>query len=159
MKIRILSMLVALMALAMVLPVNAAVTQNEVVPLDMYVWIPCANGGAGESVELTGELHILMTLTEDSAGGMHGKAHFQPQGVTGVGDVTGDKYQATGVTQDQFHIAPDDGYPYEYTYINNFRIIGQGKGNNYLVHQTVHLTINANGEVTAEVDNYEVDCK
>ena len=45
------------------------------------------------------------------------------------------------------------------TFINNFRIIGQGPGNNYLVHQTVHLTVNANGVVTASVSNSSVECK
>jgi hypothetical protein len=43
--------------------------------------------------------------------------------------------------------------------VNNFRLIGQGSGNNLQVHQNVHITINANGTVTATVDNTSVDCK
>ena len=43
--------------------------------------------------------------------------------------------------------------------MNNFRIIGQGPGNNFLVHETFHVTINANGVVTATVDNFSVECK
>jgi len=43
--------------------------------------------------------------------------------------------------------------------VNNFRIIGQGPGNNFLVHETFHFTINANGNVTAFVDHFSVDCK
>jgi hypothetical protein len=43
--------------------------------------------------------------------------------------------------------------------VNNFRIIGQGPGNNYLVHEVFHVTINANGEVTAYVDNFSIECK
>jgi len=156
MKTLVLSILVAFMAL--VVPVTAGVTQNEKIPYDMIVWVPCANDGAGEDVELSGMLHILVTYTEDGAGGRHYKMHYQSQGITGVGTVTGDKYQATGVTQDNVYIAPDDGYPYVHTYINNFRIIGQGPGNNLQVHDTYHITIDANGEVTAEVVNSEVDC-
>ena len=47
---------------------------------------------------------------------------------------------------------------FEFTAVNNFRIIGQGPDNNYQVHQNVHFTINANGTVTSEVDNSSVDC-
>ena len=31
--------------------------------------------------------------------------------------------------------------------------------NNFLVHENTHVTVNANGEVTASVDNFSVDCK
>jgi hypothetical protein len=157
-RLCIIGVLGVLLTLVMVLPVNAAVTQNVKVPLDTTVFVPCANGGAGEEVHLTGELHMLATLTEDGAGGMHIKWHSQPQGVSGVGLITGDKYRGTGVTQEETNIRPG-GFPYEDTFVNNFRIIGQGKGNNYLVHQVLHVTINANGEITAEVDNYSVECK
>ena len=44
-------------------------------------------------------------------------------------------------------------------YVNNFRIIGQGTGNNFLVHEIVHLTINANGTATNYVDNFSIECK
>ncbi|MBI4420235.1 MAG: hypothetical protein HY560_05360, partial [Gemmatimonadetes bacterium] len=45
------------------------------------------------------------------------------------------------------------------TYVNNFRIIGEGSGNNLLVHATSHITVNANGELTAVVDNFSVECR
>jgi hypothetical protein len=41
----------------------------------------------------------------------------------------------------------------------NFRIIGQGSGNNFLIHENFHVTINPNGTVTAFVDNFSVDCR
>jgi hypothetical protein len=157
-KLAIIGVLSIVLVLAVALPVNAAVTENDKTPYTMTVSVPCANDGAGETVELTGELHILTTFTEDGGGGIHMKMHYQPQAVHGVGLTTGDKYNAVGVTQETHNIA-FDGFPYEDTYVNNFRIIGQGKGNNYLVHETWHVTINANGEVTAEVDNYSVECK
>jgi hypothetical protein len=68
------------------------------------------------------------------------------------------KYQATGVTQDYFKGAFNNGQ-FNQTFVNNFRIIGQGPGNNFLVHENFHLTINANGEVTATHDNFSVECK
>jgi hypothetical protein len=47
----------------------------------------------------------------------------------------------------------------EETFVNNFRIIGQGPGNNFLVHEVFHITFNANGSITAFVDKFSVDCR
>jgi hypothetical protein len=47
----------------------------------------------------------------------------------------------------------------EFTFINNFRLIGQGPDNNLQVHQTIHTTINANGTVTSVVNNTSVECQ
>jgi len=135
-------------------PAQAATT-NVKVPVDIGVFIPCAAGGSGEVVFLTGNLHVLLRFTIDSRGGIHAGYHFQPQGISGVGQTTGDKYQGTGVTQAEFNAKVG----VEETFINNFRIIGQGNGNNFLVHETFHITINANGSVTAFLDNFSVDCR
>ncbi len=156
-RLMILALVLALIAFAAVPAMAQAITYktNEKIPIDMWVYIPCAAGGAGEWVVLSGNLHVLSRTTLDGNGGFHNKSHYQPQGISGEGMTTGDKYQGTGVTQWQ-----DNGQVgYEYTYVNNFRIIGQGSGNNYLVHNIFHYTINANGEMTAYVDNVSVECK
>src|SRR5262245_32680760 len=105
-------------------PTRAEVVSNTKATVTLLVNIPCA----GELALLTGELHMLTTQETDSNGGIHLKTHFQPQGISGVGIVTGDKYQATGVTQE--HINDHSGPAFEDTFVNNFRIIGQGPGNN-----------------------------
>jgi hypothetical protein len=132
-------------------------TDNYTIQIDLAVFVSCANGGAGEVVLLSGPLHVLFHTTVSDAGNYSTKYHFQPQGISGEGLVTGDKYQATGGTQDEFHI--EGALPITETYVNNFRIIGQGRGNNFLVHENFHITINANGVVTAFVDNFSVECK
>jgi hypothetical protein len=129
-------------------------TENLKIPTGLVVFVDCANGGAGELVLLDGDLHVLTHITANK-NGFHIKSHFQPQGISGTGQTTGDKYQATGVTQDQFNLGPGETF----TSINNFRIIGQGPGNNLLVHSTFHYTINANGELTVVVDNFRAECK
>jgi hypothetical protein len=132
-------------------------TTNMQIPITLIVFVPCANDGAGELIEVSGDLHALFHTTISSSGNFSTKFHFQPQGISGVGLTTGDKYQATGVTQDEFHSnAP---LPITETYVNNFRMIGQGPGNNFAVHENFHITINANGEVTAIHDNFRVTCK
>ncbi len=131
-------------------------TESVKVPTNIYVTIPCALGGKGEDVYLSGDLHIVSHITIDAGGGDHLEDHYQPQGISGVGMTSGARYQATGVTRygENFR-----ALPYNYTFVNNFRIIGEGPGNNYLLHETFHITVNANGELTASADNFGVDCK
>ena len=133
----------------------STLTQNTVFPIDVFVFIPCAAAGAGELVLLSGELHDLFHVTSDGNGGFHVRGHDNPQGVSGTGFSTGAKYQGTGVTQ--FEFTSKAGF--EETDVNNFRIIGQGPGNNYLVHDNFHVTVTAKGEVTASHDNFRIDCK
>jgi len=133
-------------------PTRAEVLTNASVPFAIGVLIPCVP----EVAVLTGELHILITQEVDSDGGIHVKTHFQPQGISGVGSVTGAKYQGTGVTQE--HINDHSSTAFEDTFVNNFRMIGQGPGNNLLVHTTFHVTVDANGVVTSNVVNTSVEC-
>jgi hypothetical protein len=109
-------------------------TANLSVPINLLVFVPCADGGTGEFVQLSGDLHILFHTTISDSGQVEIKSHFQPQGVSGMGLTTGDKYQGTGVTQQTTTFDSVDGFPFETTFVNNFRIIGQGPGNNFLVH-------------------------
>jgi hypothetical protein len=46
-------------------PVSATTT-NSSFPIDLVVFVPCANGGAGESVELTGNLHDLFAVSTNA---------------------------------------------------------------------------------------------
>jgi len=131
------------------------VTNNFTQPLDLLVFVPCAALGAGELVHLTGTLHILFVDIIDDNGGVHSKFHFQPQGVSGTGLITGDKYNAVGETQGTFNAKVGS----EFTFVDNFRVIGQGPGNNFQVHENVHVTFLADGTLTANVDNFSVVCK
>jgi hypothetical protein len=152
-----LCLLAALAVTLMVLPAHAAVQVNDTTTIGLSVFVPCAAGGAGEIVDLAGPLHTLISLTING-NNVSGYFHFQPQDIAGVGETTGVKYHATGITEQSFKTAFQNGQA-NLTYVNNFRIIGQGPGNNYLVHETLHITINANGAVTVLHDNFTVDCK
>ena len=138
-------------------PLFPEVTTNLRIPVTVTAFVPCAAGGAGETVNLTGNLHVLMTMTVN-ANHVEASLHFQPQGITGTGSATGDKYQGTGVTRSSFS-ADIVGFPFTTTFVNNFRVIGQSTGNDFLVHENFHLTITANGAATAAVDNFSVECK
>jgi hypothetical protein len=130
---------------------------NVKVPFDLEVFVPCAAGGAGEDVELSGFRHVLLRSTVSKSGSIEEKLHVQLEGLSGVGSATGDKYQGTGVTQ--YEITLHNPLPITETFTSDLHIIGQGPGNNFRLHETFHFTINANGEVTASVDHVRVDCK
>lgn len=155
-------LVVALGLAGLVLPQPAlaqatTTTTNIEVPFAITVFIPCALGGVGEVLAISGPLHVLITETIDAAGGTHLGLHFQPKGISGLGLVSGDKYRGTGITRQ--HINTSALPPFNFTFVNNFRMIGQGSGNNLLVHDTIHLTVNANGDVTADIVKTSVDCK
>ena len=134
-----------------------AFTDNFQFDYAFTIFIPCANGGAGEDVVFSGTLHALTHLTVND-NSFTFKSHFQPQGITGVGSVSGVKYQATGETQ-----STDSGTffngTYTSVYVNNFKLIGQGPDNNFFDHDTFKITVNANGTVTVERISVKVDCK
>lgn len=136
---------------------NAAVQVNDKTDISLSVFIPCAAGGAGEVVDLSGPLHTLLSFTMNG-NNVSGYFHFQPQGISGTGETSGEKYQATGVTRESFKSSLIKGEANS-TYVNNFRIIGQGPGDNFLVHETLHFTVNANGTATVFHDNFSVACK
>jgi hypothetical protein len=134
-----------------------ATTTSDVFPVTIQQFVPCANGGAGEVVEVSGNLHQVLTTVLTESGRIVVRSHFQPQGLSGVGLTTGDKYQATGVTQETASFSPP--FPVTATFINNFRFIGAGPDNNLLVHQEAHVTIDANGNVRVDVDKLSVECR
>ena len=136
---------------------TAEVVTNISQETNVNVFVPCANDGAGEVVALSGALHtLIISNTNDNS--ISGMVHNQPQGISGEGLTTGRKYQGTGVTQDHFVESLQNDQATE-TFVNNFRIIGQGRGNNFLLHVVSHITFNANGDVTADHEITSTECR
>lgn len=70
-----LSLMAAFASLMLTMPAKAAVITNTTVPIaPFFVLVPCANGGLGDVVSLTGDLHVLITMTINGnsvSGGNH----------------------------------------------------------------------------------------
>ena len=94
-------------------------------------------------------------LTETPNGGATLITKFNPQGVTGVSLVTGALYRAVGVTTFMTVFAP--GVTSD-TYVNRFFLIGTGGAPKSLFSETVHVTIHADGTVSASVDKFSNTC-
>lgn len=133
----------------------ATFTESNRFPIDIIEFVQCAEEGVGEEVRLYGKIHELFHITSDNAGGVHVKIHSNFQGVSGIGLTSGDKYHGTGVTQEGFNIKSGS----EFTFVETFHIIGQGAGNNLVIHDKTHFTVNSDGEVTTFHDNFTFECK
>jgi hypothetical protein len=129
---------------------------NVKIPIALTQFVPCADGGQGEDVALTGNLHVLFQFAISNSGQVTLRDHSNPQGVVGTGLSTGDTYRGTGVTQSHDRLGQVGE---SFTFVNNFRIIGRGPGNNFTVHETIHVTVNANGNVTVSTEKARIGCK
>jgi hypothetical protein len=113
---------------------------------------PCT----GETVILTGEVLVILHQTEDAAGGFHEKFTLVPRGVTGTG-ASGTQYRAVGAHSDAFNTGP--GRATTFTLTVTFNVISKGGTGNFLSTATVHFTVNANGDPTAEVVEIRAECR
>ena len=115
-------------------------------PVVFSMLVPCAAGGAGELVDFTGDFHTIYSFTGSSGGPVHYKLTTLAQNVVGIGPVTGDSYVFSGGFSETGVLAMGETM----TTLNDFRVIGQGAGNNFIAHTVSHYTINANGELVVD---------
>jgi hypothetical protein len=129
---------------------------TEKIPFDAVL---APEEACGEAIHLSGTLLAMFSFTE-SSGGSGGNVqigfHFNPQGITGVGLTSGATYHATGETLGTTTIKANGGI--SDTFVNNFKIIGEGSAPNFLQTDIIHLTVNAKGVVTATVEKSMIRC-
>jgi hypothetical protein len=134
------------------------ITTVEKIPIDQTSFVPCAAGGAGEEIQLTGQANLVFHGTLDNTGGVHIKLHGNFQGVIGTGLTTGDKYQATN-TVNEVGFIDNLGEDRQVTFLTKINFIGQGDASNLLGIMHIHGTLNADGTVTALVINVSFECR
>ena len=134
---------------------RAAIQQNAIVSFTQEVQINCNPNETNDVLELSGNLHILITETTDKAGGVVDTFHFQPVNVSAVGTITGDTYNAVGLTRQTSSVS---GANATTTFVNNFYMIGQKSGIKSLVHEVAHVTM-VGGEVVVTFDKATASCQ
>lgn len=132
---------------------SAAVVQNVQVPLNITVFSPCT----GDVIPVTGFIHLVASSTSDGSGGFHLTVMDNVSQVTGVGSVTGATYH--GVGGDWFSLNAEPPFPFEATQTDVFGLISAGATPNLVVTDTLHITVNANGTVTANVVRFSAACR
>ena len=140
--------LVALCAVGLFASVAGAQAEpitNTTISYAFSGFVPCANGGAGELLTGTIDAHILETSTSTD---------FQARGSL-VGSVTGDTYRLNA-NEHSTDVANANDHG-SLTYVNRYRLIGPGPGNNLVVKETAHITRNGDDYVV-DRDAWTIDC-
>jgi hypothetical protein len=129
-------------------------TTSQVVTIASSEFVPCANGGVGEIVNVAGSLHVVDHATETGNGQFHLSHHENPQGLTGTGQVTGDVYHNVGSAHFHINLNPAETA----TQLLTFKLVGPGPDNNLYLRGIAHFTVNANGVVTVDRSEFTVEC-
>ena len=136
---------------------GAEVLVNDRSTFNDIQFVPCGNDGIGEDVSITVTSHFLVRLTMDGSGGVHIGIH-QSDRISGVGDDSGDVY--TGhFSQSLIQNIANDGAPFVRSQPIYFRMIGRGQAPNFRVRQNIHITFNANGDLTVSRDEFSPTCE
>jgi CSLREA domain-containing protein len=129
---------------------NLDVVANEWYPFSWYWW------ACEEPVLIEGKQHNVWSM-QQNGNRWQSHSHFNMAG-TGVGDYTGRKYQFSETYNYTENAAAGWTYPFNWTYTERLKLVGQGGTPNLHGRWQFHVTVNANGDVTAEVDRWEFDC-
>ncbi len=124
--------------------VRANPNQSVTFPLD--VTVSCGT----DTLHLTGEGHMVLSIREDGAGGRHISFHVNYQGVSGTNQ-DGAVYHASHVDSQQENIPA--GGSLEAEVHEDFHIVGQGDAPEFNLREFFHLTFDANGNLTSFHDH------
>jgi hypothetical protein len=154
-RITLLLAAVAMMVLVFA-PVAQAQTFNERIPLS-DTFTSCT----GEAVPVEGVLHTVGSFNEDASGGVHIQFHQDFHG-QGVGETSGAKYVVTSQGPAVLHSNFGANRALSFTVVSHAKVIRQGEDDtedDFSARTVIHFTLNADGELTAEVANIEVECQ
>jgi hypothetical protein len=135
----------------------AAETQTFRSQESFSIFVPCANGGLGETVQGIAKVHAVFGVTEDGAGGFHVHAQVKYRG-SGLGDVTGDTYRfhadvpEFGFFADRLNETAGGAFNAAITF--SIDVLGMGDAPSLRVTAHAQITVNANGVVTMEKGDF-----
>jgi hypothetical protein len=125
-------------------PINWDTTWYEPAGVSMF------NSCTQEYINFTGSIHIhIRGVISDNKITWIG--HYDVQNLKGVGQITGTRY----VTTESFNASYTSNFDTESIVSDQHYVlhyISLGKETNFTLENTIHLTINANGDVTVSLD-------
>jgi hypothetical protein len=131
---------------------NASVVEQQFTPLDLYF----INNCTGDVFLVTGTIHVVLTETVAIGGRFQRGAHVNFQSAGGEDLTTGVRYR---VISNQELTRTYGGLASERTTQLIIKLVGSGPTDNYSARTLAHVTVNANGQVTASFDEGEVVCQ
>jgi hypothetical protein len=121
-------------------------------PFEFVGFNPCN----GESILFSGRFSGEATTVQDASGGVHFAAH-QLLTAQGQGDF-GNRYSFTDSLATSVYFDSDSA-PFTFSQSLVDRVIAQGQAPNFVLTTTNHFTVNADGELTAEVFQSQAECR
>ena len=129
-------------------------TNHFVFPQVFTIVNPCT----GDALSFTGDFVAITHVTVTDAGHVVVVSNGHSSREVGVDLTTGQTFRllSSAASVGTFQAS---GAPSEFTVglTNNF--VGQGPANNLIQHELQHITINANGEVSASLDQVSIECR
>lgn len=111
----------------------------------------------GETIGLNGVNHFVTTSTTTPGGGVHSVVHMNALDFHGVGLTSGTQYVAGGTNNSAVTFDLPVGATTTEVSVH-LRLIAQGQAEDIILDSLYHVTVNANGDVTADVNSFQVFC-
>ena len=129
-------------------------TSTVAVPYDRTVYVPCANGGAGEYVQLTGSTNFLYTISWTDHGFTYGY-HENSYGIKGLGLTSGEQFVASGIIHGSV-AASWVNEQWIAVFTDQLRVTGSNA--NFVIKNTYHVITTPDGDVLINLRDQEVEC-
>ncbi len=120
-------------------PLNATTTGDTCIP---------------QAITFTGKGHVLITYTQDANGGYSGTVHGNLADVKGT-DASGNTY--TFLTELESSFTSNGASTF--TAVGDQAIISHGQATNAYGHVLVHMTVDANGDLTSSMTVASISCR
>jgi len=140
---------------------NAAATTYTIitkVPIVFTGFFPCANGGNGENVVESGmgffDSHVTI-----NGNNFIMNLHWHSTAETGIGEITGDSYVGKFEENSTTEKGSFTNGQYKTSYLLNASAIGKGSVPNLRYGARVNVILNANGTMTASIDDAYITCE
>ncbi|HTK20820.1 MAG TPA: hypothetical protein VL442_14945 [Mucilaginibacter sp.] len=138
---------------------NAATPYNDKQDFDMTTLGIQANSCAGEQLQVVGGIYHLDLHGTINKNNFSAVEHVNAQDFKLIGPATGTTYSGSVSYDQSFNSSFTDGKFITKT-TQSILLSTPGGKNNVMVKMDVHLTLNANGTMTASIDNFRTDnCK
>jgi hypothetical protein len=128
---------------------------NLTIPADQFFSPEFANLCQPEPLVVEGNIHIVGHVQGDpTTADFREGVHFNTQGVSAVGQVSGLRYSVSEVSHSTENVKSAS----EFTGVLTLNVVSQGSGENSQLTDVIHFTTNANGEFTATVIGGHFHC-
>jgi hypothetical protein len=131
---------------------KATATTHVEIPLDDSPRIFQCADGTEHTFRVYGMIRGTVRQTADADGTVRTSAKWLGHGLVAY-DELGRRYRGSDALHSSF-----DNTDAGLIHVEDLRFIGQGQAPNFRMHVVVHRTVNANGDVTADISETRITC-